>query len=167
MVAGSMVWLFGTACDRFFAMPELQYCYEYPRPAVAVDLLVVRQGLSDSKEILLVQRGNEPYKGKWALPGGFLEEDETLEQGAIRELKEETGVDLTLDDLIQMKAYSQPDRDPRTRVISVVFGASVPAGTNVVANDDAADARWFAIDDLPTPAFDHALIIKDCLTRMS
>ena len=73
-------------------------------------------------------------------------------------------MELAIENLIQMKAYSQPDRDPRTRVISVVFYASVPMETEAVANDDAADTRWFQVDDLPTLAFDHAQIIKECWT---
>ena len=142
-------------------MPELPFKYEYPRHAVAVDLIVVRSDSDELREILLIERGREPFKGSWALPGGFLEEHETLEEGAARELKEETGVAVGLDQLFQLKAYSQPNRDPRTRVISVVFLAKVQEGTKAAADDDAADAKWFQLDDLPALAFDHSTIIAD------
>lgn len=147
------------------SMPKLAYRYPFPRPAVAVDLVIVRPVIDGADEILLVQRRSEPYRGWWALPGGFIEEDETLEQAATRELEEETGVELAVCDVVQLQAYSHPDRDPRTRVISVAFFAPVPPDTRAVAGDDAAETDWFCLDKLPNLAFDHAQIIGDYLHR--
>ena len=144
-------------------MPDLPFQYEYPRPAVSVDLIIVREAASGSWEIMLIERGREPFKGCWALPGGFLDEDETLEECAARELKEETGVEIASDQLVQFKAYSQLDRDPRTRVISVAFSAFVTTEVIPVAADDAADVKWFQVLGLPSLAFDHASIVADWL----
>ena len=140
------------------------YQYEYPRPALAVDLIVIRH-LGQQSEILLIKRKNDPFAGAWALPGGFLDENETLEDAAARELMEETNATAT--SLKQFNAYSHPDRDPRTRVISVVFAADVKAGQSITAGDDAADAKWFDIDRLPTLAFDHDEILHDFLSSDS
>lgn len=134
------------------------YKYEYPRPAVSVDVFVVRK-TENGYETLLIKRKNEPFAGHWALPGGFLDEGETLESAAIRELKEETNIGLS--GLRQIKAYSEPQRDPRTRVISIAFLAEATNDAIPVAGDDAADANWFGIDDLPDLAFDHDTIVKD------
>lgn len=133
------------------------YCYEHPRPAVSVDIVLVRSG-----EVLLVRRGGEPYEGMWALPGGFVDEDETLEEAAARELEEETGLKGV--ELEQLRAFSDPDRDPRGRTISVAFVGHAPRNQDPHAGDDAAALAWFPLTELPPLAFDHAAII-DVATR--
>lgn len=112
----------------------------------------------DNLKILLVQRKSDPYKGKWALPGGFLEEQEPLEAGAKRELKEETG--LEIDRLYQLHTFGSPGRDPRGRTITIVFWGEVPGEKKVKGSDDAAEADWFDIEELPDLAFDHDEIIE-------
>lgn len=141
----------------------MKYQYEYPRPAVAVDL-VVFQTEGNNRKVLLILRKNEPFADQWALPGGFLDEGETLEQAAERELMEETGV--SCDCLKQLGAWSNVDRDPRTRVISVSFLAEIAANQNPVAADDAKDARWFEINDLPKLAFDHDEMIDRAIASI-
>ncbi len=138
-----------------------EYCYKYPRPAVTVDIIVLRNVCSDP-ELLLIKRLNPPFKDAWAFPGGFVDIDETLEQAAIRELKEETGIeDIILD---QFKAYSEIDRDPRGRTISVVFTGIAKYNTHIVAGDDAKEADWFSINALPELAFDHSFILSDAIS---
>lgn len=140
----------------------MPYTYEYPHPSVTADCVVF--GV-DGKEIktLLIQRVNEPYQGCWAFPGGFLEMDETVEQCAVRELKEETGLDLG--HFRQVKTYSAVDRDPRDRVITVAFYV-ITKIKEAKGSDDAADARWFPIDALPKLAFDHEEIFSDALAQV-
>ena len=138
----------------------MAYQYEYPRPAVSVDN-VVFQEINKSLHLLLIQRKNEPFQHQWALPGGFLDMHETLEEAAARELKEETGLEAV--SLEQLGAYSTVDRDPRTRVISVAFKIHVAAGDKPAAADDALDAQWFPVDQLPPLAFDHQQIVSDAL----
>lgn len=111
--------------------------------------------------VLLIERGNEPYKGCWALPGGFLDMEETLEECAIRELEEETGLKVSIESIRQVGTYSRVNRDPRGRTISTAFIAVVDSPLPVKGQDDAARAEWFAIDSLPPLAFDHANIIRD------
>ena len=136
----------------------MNYSYEYPRPAVSADIAVFRNQGKDL-QILLIFRKNDPYKGMWALPGGFMEMDETLEQTAARELEEETGLkDINLK---QFRTFSQLDRDPRTRVITTVFfGFTSMENSAAVGGDDAAEAKWFPLDALPALAFDHHDIIR-------
>jgi 8-oxo-dGTP diphosphatase len=110
-----------------------------------------------------VQRGIEPYKGKWAFPGGFLKMDETAEEGALRELKEET--DLTVHYIEQFYTFSEPHRDPRERIISIAYYAIVKL-QDVKGGDDAANARWFAVDEIPPLAFDHDHILRKALERL-
>ena len=137
-----------------------RHCYDWPRPAVTTDIAVFcEQGGVAS--ILLIQRGHEPFAGSWALPGGFLDEGETLEACAARELAEETG--LVAGDLSLFGTYSDPGRDPRGRTISVAFWTRVRAGVEATAGDDAAACRWFALEDLPDLAFDHDRIVKDAI----
>ena len=112
-------------------------------------------------KVLLIERGNEPYKGCWALPGGFLEMDETTEQCAIRELKEETGLDV--ERVRQIGAYSKVDRDPRGRNICVAYLAVIDEPAEVMGLDDAAKAQWFPITALPHMAFDHEDIMRDAI----
>ncbi len=141
------------------------YCYEYPRPAVTVDVVAftVRQA---RLQVLLIQRQRPPFAGAWALPGGFVGMDEPLEAAAERELAEETGVSGAY--LEQLYTYGDPHRDPRGRVITVAYFALIPADAPVRAEggDDAAQARWFPVDDLPPLAFDHADIIAYALRRL-
>lgn len=131
------------------------YTYSYPRPAVTVDAILI----SKQNSVLLIERGREPFKGKWALPGGFIEMDEPLETACIRELEEETGIRITL--LKQFKAFGAVDRDPRHRTISVIFYAFTENEIIAHAGDDAAKAQWFPIDQLPELAFDHQLILEE------
>ena len=140
------------------------YTYPYPRPAVTADCVVIGQEADGSRQVLLIRRGHEPYKDYWAFPGGFMEMDETLEQCALRELKEETGLTPT-GDLIELKSFSTVDRDPRGRTITVAFLIETPL-TEAKGQDDAAEARWFPLDDLPPLAFDHQEILKVALTRI-
>jgi 8-oxo-dGTP diphosphatase len=141
---------------------QKRYEYDYPRPAVSVDVVVLRAS-NGGDEILLIQRGREPFAGLWALPGGFLDMDETLEEAARRELREETGCEV--DRVVQVGAFSEVDRDPRGRVISVGFLAELDGGNsgNVIAGDDAVQAEWFPSDRLPKLAFDHDQIIRMAL----
>jgi 8-oxo-dGTP diphosphatase len=141
------------------------YTYEHPRPALTVDL-VIFAGLAGRRQILLIRRSREPFAGKWALPGGFVEMDESLEAAAKRELEEETG--LRGVPVEQLRAFGDPGRDPRGRTISVAYYALLPAGaaTTTKAGSDAGQARWFPTSDLPELAFDHAEIIAHALTRL-
>lgn len=135
------------------------YKYEYPRPAVTVDAVVFLMK-SEEFHVLLIKRKNEPYKDSWAFPGGFLDVDETLEAGVLRELEEETG--LSNIELIQLKTYSKLDRDPRGRTISTAFvGVTSEVNCHVKGADDALEAQWFSLEDLPVLAFDHEEILND------
>ena len=132
---------------------EEKYCYQYPRPAVTTDCVIF--GFDGQKlQVLLIERGGEPFKGRWAFPGGFLNMDETVEECAARELEEETGMKDVFAE--QFHAFSAVDRDPRGRTITVAFYALVdPRGMKVSGQDDAADARWYDILEMPSLAFDH------------
>lgn len=132
-------------------MTKKNYCYEYPHPAVTMDSIVFGFDGTNLK-VLLIERGGEPHKGKWAFPGGFLNMDEPCKEGALRELEEETGLKGV--HLRQFHTFSQPHRDPRERIVTVSYYA-VTALQNVCAGDDAAHARWFALDEVPPLAFDH------------
>lgn len=136
------------------------YTYRHPRPMVTTDVVVFRSN-DGVPEVLLIQRANEPFAGRWAFPGGFVDENEDLEAAAHRELAEETGLEgLTL---FQFQAVGTPGRDPRGHTISIVFAATCPKAQSAVAGaDDAAAAAWFSLDSLPELAFDHA----DILARM-
>lgn len=137
----------------------MSYTYKYPRPAVTTDCVVFTQ--EEEPKVLLIQRGNEPYKGCWAFPGGFMNMEETAEECAVRELKEETG--LTVNRIQQIGAYSKVDRDPRGRTISIAYLAIVDAPTAVSGMDDAAKAAWFPLSSLPDLAFDHQDILADAI----
>lgn len=132
------------------------YTYQYPRPALTVDALVLKK---ETAEVLLIQREKEPFKNKWALPGGFVDMNELLESACLRELEEETG--LKLERVLQFKTYDAIDRDPRSRTISVVFCGFAEKDATVRGGDDASNASWFDLDELPELAFDHATIIAD------
>ena len=141
----------------------------YKNPSVTCDICILSE-IKDKMCILLIKRKNPPFKNSYALPGGFLEIDkeETLEETAERELREETGVrDVRLK---QLKTYGDPDRDPRKRVITVVFYATVNYNyekDRVKAGDDAKEAKWFSLKHLPKLAFDHAKIIVDLKKKIS
>jgi len=138
----------------------MSYTYKYPRPAVTADCVVIAQA---TREVLLIQRGIEPFKGCWAFPGGFMNMDETTEQCAVRELEEETG--LRLSSLRQVGTYSKVDRDPRGRTITVAYLALIDAPASVTGQDDAAQAQWFPLSALPPLAFDHAEIMQDAISQ--
>lgn len=138
----------------------MSYTYKYPRPAVTADVVAITN--EEEPKVLLIQRGYEPYKGCWAFPGGFMEMDETTKECAIRELEEETG--LRLDNMVQVGAYSKVDRDPRGRTITIAYLAIVDDQLSVIAQDDAAMAEWFSINNLPTLAFDHKEIMADAIS---
>ena len=143
-------------------MEEQMYSYRYPHPAVATDCVIF--GFDGVKlKVLLVERGGEPYKGMWAFPGGFLRMDETAEQGALRELKEET--DLSPYYIEQFHCFSDPHRDPRERVLSIAFLALVKIA-EVKGGDDAAQAEWFSMDEIPQLAFDHDHILRMALDKL-
>jgi 8-oxo-dGTP diphosphatase len=134
------------------------YSYKYPRPALTVDALVYSK-LNDGYHVLLVQRGIEPFKGKWALPGGFVDMDELLEAACRRELKEETG--LEVERMMQFKTFDAIERDPRHRTISVVYSVELPETAEVQGDDDADGAEWFAVNNLPELGFDHKEILAE------
>ena len=135
----------------------MAYTYPYPRPMVTADAVVF--AVQDERlSVLAIRRKNEPYAGRWALPGGFVDMDESLETAVMRELQEETGV--TGVRLEQMHTFSAPDRDPRGRSISTAFlGLTDWRRHTVQAADDAADAAWLPLNALPDMAFDHGAIV--------
>ena len=138
---------------------------DYPRPSVTADIVIFT--LRERRlHVLLIQRGEAPEPGKWAIPGGFLRENESPEEAARRELTEETGVEAAL--LEQFRAYGAPGRDPRGWVITIAYTALLPSDALILrADTDAADARWFGIEALPFPlAFDHAQILADALASL-
>ena len=137
----------------------MTYTYKYPRPAVTADCVVITR--ETAPRVLLIQRGNEPFKGCWAFPGGFMNMDESTEQCAVRELEEETG--LRLSSVRQVGTYSKVDRDPRGRTITVAYLALIDAPVSVQGHDDAARAQWFPLSALPPLAFDHAEIMQDVM----
>ena len=147
----------------------MAYTYKYPRPAVTADCIVITR--EAEPKVLLIQRGDEPFKGGWAFPGGFMNMDETTEQCAIRELEEETG--LRLSNVHQIGAYSKVDRDPRGRTITVAYLAIIDEPIAVTGQDDAAKAEWWPLSDFldkpsgiaerPHLAFDHYDIMQDAI----
>ena len=126
--------------------------------AITVDAVIFYRK-AKNLNVLLIKRKNEPFQDQWALPGGFLEENETMEEGAKRELEEETG--LKLEKLQQVGALGTPGRDPRGRTISIAFVSLINAEPKLKANDDALDVKWFNLNDLPDLAFDHRAIISE------
>ncbi len=139
----------------------MPYCYEYPRPMVTVDMVVIEKVLNSSARLLLIKRKNNPYAGKWALPGGFVDMDEPLKDAAVRELLEETYIRVA--DPVEIGAFGTPGRDPRGRNIAVAFGAVLTSSIYPTGGDDAQDAAMFDINNLPLLAFDHSEIIKKAL----
>jgi len=141
-----------------------KFSYEYPHPAVTVDCVIFGFD-GKSLRILLIERGVEPFKGSWALPGGFVKIDEKVEEAAIRELQEETNVKGVY--MSQLSVFSEVDRDPRERVITVAFYALVkPSDHDVIGGDDAANASWFSLDEYPSLVFDHELIVKAAFAQL-
>ncbi len=126
--------------------------------AVTVDAVIFKVK-GNITEVLLIKRKNDPYKNNWAIPGGFLEEDEDLETASKRELQEETG--LQIEALHQLKTYGAIDRDPRGRTISIAFAGIINSAFEVKGADDAEEANWFEMNDLPALAFDHLEILED------
>ena len=137
----------------------MEYIYKYPRPAVTADCIVITK--EAEPKVLLIERGDEPFKGCWAFPGGFMTMDETTEQCAIRELEEETG--LKVSKVYQIGAYSKVDRDPRGRTITVAYLTIIDEPVAVTGQDDAAKAEWWPLSDLPHLAFDHYDIMQDAV----
>ena len=138
------------------------FTYEYPHPSVTTDCVIF--GFDGTKlNVLLIERGVEPYKGRWAFPGGFLRMDESTETGALRELQEETGMEGAY--IKQFHTFSDPNRDPRERVLTVAYYALVRM-QEVKGGDDAAKAEWFALDEVPSLAFDHDHILQIALKEL-
>ncbi|MEN0005389.1 MAG: NUDIX domain-containing protein [Bacteroidota bacterium] len=143
----------------------MPYTYEYPRPALTVDCVIFGFDASSKLKVLLIQRAHAPFEGQWALPGGFVDMDETLEQAALRELEEETGVkDVFIE---QLYSFGHPERDPRGRVVSVAYFALINLMAHPVqAASDARTVKWFEIDQIPSLAFDHDRILHMAIARL-
>ena len=142
----------------------MSYSYKYPHPAVTTDIVIftIRQ---DELKVLLIKRALPPYQGEWALPGGFINLDESLEEGARRELEEETGVSGVF--LEQLYTFGQPDRDPRERVITVAYYALIPSDKiEIRAATDAEGVSWFGMQEVPELAFDHQKILDAAHERL-
>ncbi len=143
----------------------MAYVYEYPRPTLTVDCVIFGLDESSRLKALLIQRPKEPFKGHWALPGGFVDENETIEAAALRELKRETGVENIF--IEQLYTFGTPGRDPRGRVVTIAYFALINLTEHQLGDDtDAQDVRWFEINDLPALAFDHQEIINLAIERL-
>jgi 8-oxo-dGTP diphosphatase len=141
-----------------------KHTYDYPRPALTVDVAIVTR--EARPRVLLIRRKKEPFALSWALPGGFVDENERLADAARRELEEETGV--TVSDLEQLYTAGDPGRDPRGWTVSVAYLAQVdPAALRPVAADDADEVGWFPLDALPQLAFDHAMLLGRVRARLA
>ena len=141
----------------------MSYVYKYPRPAVTADCIVFSR--YPKPQVLLIRRGNEHFKGEWAFPGGFLNMDETVQECARRELEEETG--LVVQDIHLVGVYSRPGRDPRGHTVTPAFLSIMDYPLDVCGGDDAAQAQWFPLNQLPVLAFDHGEIISDAMRLFS
>lgn len=143
----------------------MPYTYEYPRPSVTVDCVIFGFDAKSALKVLLIERGRPPFKDKWALPGGFVDMEENLEQAALRELEEETGLkDIFIE---QLFTFGAPGRDPRGRVISVAYFALVNLiEHHIKASSDAKNAKWFEVEKIPPLAFDHEDILSVALQRL-
>lgn len=141
----------------------MTYTYAYPRPSVTVDIIII-DCFSKPRRILLIERGQPPFAGSYALPGGFVDLDENLNAAACRELEEETGLrDIALE---QFYTFGDKGRDPRGHTVSVVyFGYLTHAEQKAIAGDDAANVKWFDFNDLPPMAFDHNKILEHFLSK--
>lgn len=140
----------------------MSYQYEYPRPAVTVDIIVITN--EQKPKILLIQRLRDPFKDCWALPGGFVDENENLITAAYRELNEETAIEQI--SLIQFKTFGAPGRDPRGHTVSVIHWGVVAPQIPFTAGDDAASAQWFELNQLPKLAFDHGKIVEEFISEI-
>ena len=140
-------------------MPEVRNVNGYVAPALTVDAVLLKGRVGGGADVLLVRRGREPFKGVWALPGGFVEVGEKVEDAARRELVEETGLRGDIVELLGV--YSDPKRDPRGHTVSVVYAMRVGGIVVGVAGDDADEAKWFPLDAPPPVAFDHDRILAD------
>jgi len=133
-----------------------RYAYAYPRPALTADIIVLSK--QAPSRVLLIRRRHDPFAGAWALPGGFVDENEPLEAAARRELIEETGV--AVEGLAQLHTFGDPGRDPRGWTVSVAFVAWLDAdAVQPTAGDDALEAAWHPLDQLPPLAFDHGKVL--------
>ena len=141
--------------------PDGKYAYDYPRAMHTSDTMVLAK-TNFGIFVLLVKRAHQPEMGKWAFPGGFMDMNETTEQCARRELKEEAGLQLDVDFRL-VGVYSDVNRDPRGRVVTTAYMALLSKCEPAKAGDDAAEAQWFNIDDLPKLAFDHDKMLRDAL----
>jgi 8-oxo-dGTP diphosphatase len=141
---------------------------DHPRIEVTVDAVVLAE-VGGDLHALVVRRGNPPFEGRWALPGGFLEPDEDLAVGAARELREETGVEVGSDQLEQLGAYGAPGRDPRGPTVSIAFAVRLGEAAAAAGGDDAAEAEWRPVSGLFDDglAFDHATILRDGLASLA
>jgi 8-oxo-dGTP diphosphatase len=141
-----------------------KHTYDYPRPALTVDLVIATR--EARPRVLLIRRQKAPFAGSWALPGGFVDENERLADAARRELLEETGVNVA--DLEQLYTAGDPGRDPRGWVVSVAYLAQVdPAALKPVAADDADEVGWFLLDELPPLGFDHGMLLARARVRLA
>ena len=142
---------------------------DYPRIDVTVDVVALTE-IDGQPHVLVVRRGKPPFEGQWALPGGYLEVDEDLAPAAVRELAEETGIELAPDEVRQLGAYGAPDRDPRNRTVSIAHVVVLDEPARPQGGSDAAEARWIATDEVLAAgdlAFDHATILRDALATTS
>lgn len=143
----------------------MPYTYEFPRPSLTVDCVVFALDEDDVLKVMLIQRNLPPFKGQWALPGGFVHVDESLEAAARRELQEETGIANVF--LEQLYTFGEVERDPRDRVVTVAYYALVNLlNYRIEAATDASDAAWFPINQLPALAFDHDKILQVALNQL-
>ena len=139
------------------------YTYKYPRPSVTTDCVIFGYDTKEGLSVLLIKRGIEPFKDHWAFPGGFIKMDEDAETCARRELKEETSLETA--HIEQFGCFSEVNRDPRERVITIAYYALVKK-SEVVGGDDASEAHWFPIDNVPPLAFDHDRILRVALKTL-
>lgn len=143
----------------------MPYTYDFPRPGLTADCVVFGRGGDGAMNVLLIQRKKDPFAGSWAVPGGFVNEGEDLQEAARRELWEETG--LSELPLHQFHAFGRPGRDPRGWVVTVAYWAVVdPAAVQLRAGDDAARAAWFPLADLPPLAFDHDEMLQKAVAAL-
>ena len=142
---------------------EKMYSYKYPHPSITTDCVIFGYDVKEGLSLLLIERKAEPFKGRWAFPGGFMHIDEDTETCARRELLEETA--LTASVIEQLGCYSDVNRDPRERVVTVAYYGIIKK-SQVKGGDDAKEAKWFSIKDIPTLAFDHDRILRDAVHKL-
>lgn len=146
---------------------KMPHSYEYPRPALTVDAVIVAKDAA-VPQLLLIQRKIDPFKDCWALPGGFVNENESLDKAAERELEEETSVSPKDVKLVQVGTFGDKGRDPRGWTVTVAYACVVPTTKlGVKAADDAKNAQWYSIDGLPDLAFDHKKVVKTSFERLA